>query len=374
MSQKAPYLPGFLAVDSEDRKNSDSAENLEQKDSSESNLKDAISLSNAVTNRTPELIIEGDALQLPDADELKSQSTPEQSEMLNEVLRVAGTTAFADNADSEKAWQIARRKVERFKPLPWFLWRLSRSVFSKPVGAEEINEGMLLGLRRLVFAAASDPVLGSGSKINNLKKALEVLSPDTIAAVAIIHSVCKRLAAHGHETIWKSILDDALLSAQIGFELGKISLHAGKGRAMLAGFAVNIGLAVLIATGDAKQAQQTLEEISSGKDLKEVATNVYGCEPAHIASVLLASCGCGPDSAAGLMQSNLNINNLLDLKKSVYLWAITYKIVEQISKTKERDNLEEYFNLLGTDSNNIDQFLKNTNKIVRAGHSWEWIA
>ena len=319
-----------------------------------------------------DLIVEGDALQLPDADQLKTQSSPEQTEILNEALRMAGQASNA--IAGEKAWLIARNKIERFKPLPWFLWRLSKAVFSKPPGHEDINEGMLLGLRRLVFAAASDPVLGSGTKINNLKKALEVLSPDVIAAVAVMHSVSKRLMTHGHESVWRSMLDDALISAQAGFELGGISRHVGKGRAMLSGFALNIGLAILIATGDQKQSQEMLEAISTGKDMKDAGMLVYGCEPLQISSVLLASCGCGPDAAAGLVQNNLDVDGMIDLKRSVSIWAASYKAIEILTKSRDKGSINDYLDLLGTDSDKREQLFDKSVKITRSGHSWEWIS
>ena len=158
--------------------------------------------SNKPSNKGSDLIVEADVG--PETSEFR----PEQSQSINEV--VATITTGSLGKEQAQGWLIARRKVENFRPLPWFLWRLSLSVFSKAVGAAEINEGMVLGLRRLLFAAASDPVLGVGTKVNSVKKSLSILPADVVAAVSIVHSICRRMNSYGHESIWKPILDDFL--------------------------------------------------------------------------------------------------------------------------------------------------------------------
>jgi hypothetical protein len=314
-----------------------------------------------------DLIVEIDALSAPDSKSAVEEAKPAQVSSLNEVLNSEIV------ADAKSAWQLARNKVEKFKPLPWFIWRLSNSVFTKTSGQEEINEGMLLGLRRLVFAAASDPVLGTGSKVNILKKALTILRPDVIAAVAILHCICKRLPHFGNQRVWQTMLDDGLINSQIGFEVGRISKNFSLGRALLAGSASKIGLAILVATGDSRQAQELMEEFSTGRSPESACLKVYGCDASQIAAVLLAYCGCGTDSASGISQSNLSANSIQQLSPSVAAWAASSKVIKILTDNKDKESLNPYLNILGAEPSASIELTNKSKQLQRNGHSWEWL-
>jgi hypothetical protein len=135
-----------------------------------------------------------------------------------------------------RSFESARKIVEDFRPIPWFIWRISNFVFSSPSAPDQIPEGMVLGLRRLLFAAASDLQLGKGRKINNLREALQTLSPDLVAAAAVVHAMCRRLRTTCNERLFSTVTEEALVRAQIGLFVGKQCAAFGPGRGMLAGF------------------------------------------------------------------------------------------------------------------------------------------
>lgn len=312
-----------------------------------------------------DLIVEADVG--PEVSEFR----PEQAQTLTAVVQ--GITTASGNQDLAKSWLIAQRKVEVFRPLPWFLWRLSLSVFSKPIGSEEINEGMILGLRRLLFAAASDPILGVGAKVNSVKKALSILPGDVIAAISIVHSVCRRLKTFGNDSIWHPILDDALVQAQIGVEIGPLATKIGKGRALLAGFAGPIGLALLVAGGDKKQAAEVIEKMSAGITNAKIGASVYGCEPIQISAMLLAAAGCGPDAATGIAVNASKPQELIELDPARAIWAAGCSLVESLRRGKSNSVSPEILRILGLSESDLEFVSKRAIKISRAGHSWQWI-
>lgn len=295
---------------------------------------------------------------------------PQQEQSLSQVVETV--TSFQPTGDN-KSWIIARKKIEQFRPLPWFLWRLSLSIFSKPVGAEEINEGMLLGLRRLLFAAASDPVMGAGGKVNSVKKALTILSPDVVGAVSILHSVCRRMRTFHHESLWRPLFDEALVQAQIGFELGAEAKNIGKGRAMLAGFGGNIGLAIQTAMGDTKHASDALERMSSGESPAKIGLEVYGSEPLQIGAMLLAACGCGHEAAGGVAFAQKKVSEILEAPGLSAVWAAAAHSIEQMRRGKANQLSSEVCGCIGLEMGAREAVAKKAIRVGRSGHSWQWI-
>ena len=203
-----------------------------------------------------------DLVDAPDNDVEKDSFTLQLEKTLTNVHE---EVALVDSESLEReAWLEAKSIIEKFKPVPWFIWRLSHFVLGRSGEIKQLDQGLVFGLRRLLFAAASDKVLGSGRKIDNTREALSLVSSDVVAAVSVIHAICRRLSKCDFERIWRPILDDALLRARIGVVVGEVVPEFGSGRAMLAGFAGRLGLAILISSGSLEQAQRCLELLASG--------------------------------------------------------------------------------------------------------------
>ena len=273
-----------------------------------------------------------------------------------------------------QSWHQARASIESFRPVPWFIWRLSNFVFSKSGQINVISEGMVLGLRRLLFAAASDPILGIGEPVNNVKVAISHLRSDVIAAVAVIHGVCRRLATKDYQRIWRPILDDAVLRAQIGFFVGERQHAFGSGRGMLAGFAGRAGLAVMIANGTEAQARQALEKLASGDDIGEVGLDVYGCDPLQLSAMILSAAGCGRDAAFGTVSFATKGSVAVTENQDQALWLAAFSVCELTRSGNSEDIPEDTWSLLHyKDEAERIQLAEMAQILTRQGTSWGWL-
>lgn len=276
--------------------------------------------------------------------------------------------------DASKSWESARQTVAQFRPVPWFIWRISNHVFGQPGEARPLGDGALVGLRRLVFAAASDGFLGEGRKVNNVHAALRILKPDTIAAVAVIHATCRRLASGQFERIWRPILDDALLRAQIGFLVGERTPNFGAGRGMLAGFAGRCGLAILLATGKLEQARTALEMLAAGDSIQSVGVTLYGCDPLQVSAMTLSAAGCGRDAAFGTVRFASPILQNEDLNQEQLCWLSAFTVVEFLRVGEAKKVADRYWDALGY---TLGQDRADLNEVsaslIRRGHSLTWI-
>lgn len=301
-----------------------------------------------------------------DSFSLELERTLQQTE--KEVL------TFASNVEEAETLSRARALVEKFQPVPWFIWRLSNFVFGKSGKINKISEGLVLGLRRLLFAAASDSVLGVGRKVNNVREALSVLPPDVIAAVSVMYAVNRRLSSRPHERIWKPILDDALLRAQIGYILAQNVTSFGPGRAMLAGFAGRVGLAIQIASGELDQARRSLELLATGAELGEVGLKLYGCEPLQVSAMTLSAGGCGRDAAFGTIGWSVKARRSRAQTDDQRRWLASFAIIEGVRLGKGDAVEPEMWDALGIQSGpQRTEFLDAAKQIVRRGHGWGWI-
>jgi hypothetical protein len=279
-----------------------------------------------------------------------------------------------NNPAETKSWATARGIIEKFEPVPWFIWRISNFVLGTPGKIQSVNEGFVLGLRRLLFATASDPILGGGEKVNDVKKALKILGPDVIAAVAVIHAICRRLLTKEFERIWRPILEDAILRSQIGALIGAADPAFGQGRGMLAGFSSRAGLAILLSSGELEQAREALELLATGKEISEVGLKIYECNPLQVSAMMLSASGCGRDAAFGTVSyaykdSAAKVENQEQLK-----WLSAFTLTESIRVGKVQEVDEKLWQTLGLiDQTSRDEILEHSKKAIRRGHEWGWL-
>ncbi|MCB0310901.1 MAG: hypothetical protein KDD42_06690, partial [Bdellovibrionales bacterium] len=101
-----------------------------------------------------------------DNEGLRDSFTIKLEETLRETEEAILSIADLDPTDREaRSWEIARKVIESFQPVPFFIWRLANYVLGKPGQATEVSDGLVFGLRRLLFATASDELLGIGEKV-----------------------------------------------------------------------------------------------------------------------------------------------------------------------------------------------------------------
>lgn len=346
------------------------------KDKDTKNKKGSILSEMAISTERPSaesggLVVEPESETNSDKAKFENELSKTLSETENRVLL---RKEVKEDPNQTNSWLKARKVVQDFQPVPWFIWRLSNYVLGTQGQIRTINEGFVLGLRRLLFATASDDLLGSGEKVNDVKTALRSVTPDVIASVSVIHAVCRRLASKQFERIWRPILDDAILRCQIGFSVGQFDESFGSGRGMLAGFASRCGLALLLASGDLDQARSALESLATGSEISQVGMQIYECDPLQVSAMMLSGSGCGRDAAYGTVSyaykdSVSSVENMEQLK-----WLAAFTLTEKLRIGRDEDIDSKLWEALGiTDESNRKELFTFSKKIVRRGHGWNWI-
>jgi hypothetical protein len=285
------------------------------------------------------------------------------------------TKRLSVGKDEAQEWLNATQKVRDFAPVPWFIWRLTNLTLA-PGGLRggKLAEGFVLGLRRLLFATASDRLFGTGQKVNTLKDALMVLSPEVIGAVSAVHAICRRLSKHNNERMWRPIVDEALLRARIGYLAAKHQRDFGSGRGLLAGFISQIGLAVLVSMGEEERARTALEDIAVGKDMRNVARDLYECHPLQVGGMILSAIGCGADASSGVI-AYLSVNALQivsNFEQRQWLAAIT--IVNAVRDGTLESVEVDHCEVLSLDTDERrQQFVTECRRFIRGSHELHWL-
>lgn len=282
----------------------------------------------------------------------------------------------ADLAPEVSNWANANEVISNFRPVPQFIWNISNFVFSKNEPVEKLPDGLVFGLRRLLFAVASDPVLGAGEKINQVHKALRASTPDVIAATAVLHAMCRRLMKFGNQRVWRPIIDDALLRARLGFVVGSANENFGPGRGMLAGFAGRSGLAILLAVGEIEQAQEALQELAKGSEIRDVGLKVYGCDPLQVSAMALSAAGCGRDAALGTVSyAGAGEDMELSRESQSDLWYSAFTVIERVRMSQHKTVHPECWRVLFLENTqDQDILIEESRQSMRRGHGWAWIA
>ncbi|NDC37698.1 MAG: hypothetical protein EBZ48_06555 [Proteobacteria bacterium] len=287
-----------------------------------------------------------------------------------ELLSIAGASGSLAQAAT---WNKARQVVEGFRPVPWFIWRISNFVFGTPGETRAVPPGLLTGMRRLFFAAASDPLLGGGTRVSDISGALRVLKPDVVAAVSVIHALCRRLATKHLGQLWRPLIDEALVKAQIGVAVGMHAAEFGSGRGMLAGFAGSLGFAILLAHGEEAQAQEAFEQLAQGATAQQVGLSVYGCDPVQVSAMTLSAAGCGRDCASGLVSHVSEEPSSQQAPGQLY-WLAALSIISGISRNQPPAFDDESWDRLNLYPEALRaELVSLAQRTIRRGHSLQWI-
>jgi hypothetical protein len=307
-------------------------------------------------------------------DEIKFKENLRQTlEITQETLQAAGIVP----KKKEVSFERAKSLVQEFEPVPWFIWRLSNFVFGKSGKPTKASEGLTLGLKKLLLAAASDRVLGKAGDITTTREAYKVLRSDVIAAASVIQAISRKLKTKNNEKLWQPILDDAIIRAHIGFFVGQLNSDFSPGRGMLAGFAGRIGLVVLLATGSQMDAEQAMRLLADGKTLREVGEKIYGIDPLQISALILSASGCGKDASFGTMSyANLSANETVNIESSFeqQQWLAAFAITEAVRTQCLETIRESLWSVLGfrtqSDKDDLEELVKI---LIRKGHGWDWM-
>jgi len=329
------------------------------------------------------------ALSMSDKDADKVDSAPHSEELAQEQdqfaehianeleqsendIREVNQSSFSRS--QEASLQLAKEKIGNFQPVPPFIWRIANYTFGRPGRINKLSDGNLFGLKKLVLNIGRDRVLGKGSSVTTTRSVLDMVPSDVIAATAVIHALGRRLQSREFQAVWGPILDDALMRAHIGYFVGTMCEDFGPGRGMLAGFSGRIGLALLIALGDAEQAQSSISLLAAGRNIEEVALDLYGCEPLHMAAMTLSASGCGRESVLGIASFTMSPKVKAGLSRGQRRWLAALTVTEKM-RAGEGDAVDEAaWDLMGYDDHEErGELAEIVNTLKRRGHGWNWM-
>jgi hypothetical protein len=298
-------------------------------------------------------------------------------ELINGQQEVVEFTRSANPVDerAEESYTRARELVNAARPVPQIIWRICSFVLGRPNNINQLSEGLLFGLKRLVLAIGSDPTLSAGRrKLSSVREVTEVVPSDLLAASAVMHAVCRRLQTKDLRGVWGPVLEDALLRAHIGFFVGSTLESFGSGRGMLAGFAGRVGLAVLIAQGTAEQAASAMTALSVGRQVDEITLEIYGAASLHVAGMVLLAAGCGRDALIGIGSFGMSKAHQKLMHPESRRWLAAFSIIENLRAETSEKIPEDVWDNLGLLKPSDRSELKQTAAMLAStGHRWGWL-
>lgn len=294
-------------------------------------------------------------------------------ELQTEEVLAAEQALSRAHASARNSWERASAIVREYRPVASYLWRMVHSVLGKADKIGKPDPIMFDMLRPFLNVAAVDPTLSEKGEVPaSIDEAVKRIGFDTAAAICVLHGVCRRVSFSLVQRIWGPIIDDALLRARVGYHIGERAKIIGKGRGMLAGFSGRAGLAVQIASSDMNKAQQALEGLAAGMDIRVMGLNIYGCDPLQVAAMILASAGVSKEAAIGVASFSENGKGISP-KSTQFNWLSTFAITEFLRIGDHSQIDSRYWKALALDETDRREIQTHVTKIIRKGHGWGWV-
>lgn len=322
----------------------------------------------------------------PPEDVINLSSDDEQLSSEQEQVLSATSDALQQETAEETpkdSWIIAGEIMKSFHPVPVVIWRIVRPVLGKVGEVAKVHPLTFTGVERFLYRAAReesllfrhdvDPALQhSNSEMTRISFALDSLGNDVAAALCFIHAVCRRLNKAALEQYLRPIIDDALIRARIGYQVGAQMPNFGRGRGMLTGFSGRSGLAILIASGGKQKAQEALEGLAAGLPIRDVGLSIYACEPLQISALCLSAAGFSREAAFGTARYALPTSDR-PLGKEEFLWYAAFTIIENLRMGTPNKITETFWSALNCQQNQRKALINETRSLQRRSHNLQWL-
>jgi hypothetical protein len=312
---------------------------------------------------------------LDEDDDVLDDAEREHQETVAPVT--ADAIAPAASGPQAESWRVAAETVARFRPVSRIMWVMIRAVYGRSgPPAKKIDSMTFSNVRPLIMSAATDRTLGKQQAPNeplpSLDDAVQLITPDVAAAVCLIHAVCRRISKTMSERVWRPIIDDALLRAHMGYLTGKESRTFSAGRGMVAGFCGRAGLAILICSGKAEQAQEALGGLATGVDMGEICKKVYGCDPLQVAAMTVVNSGCSREIAVGIASFSQREAAVLSGSEQDR-WLAAFSVVEHLRMNRKDAIDSDSWLVLGYSEPQKQELMRKIQNVQRKGHGWSWM-
>ena len=319
--------------------------------------------------------------QISDEEQHSGSDVDHSDELGQELDEATRLLSDSPTAREAQAWKLARDIVECVRPVPVVMRNFIRPVYGRSDTLGNVSPYAFLPVSGLLKKAVMDTSFSDERRIVapgveesslTLSVCLEVLGFDVAAALALVHSVCRRINTTLPPRVSRALIDDALLRTRIGLYVGKYSQFLFPGQGMLIGFCGRAGLAIQIASGSTEQAEKALSSLASGREISNTCRRVYGCDPLQVAVMTLIAGGCHRNIAMGIASYSKDSNAEKETERNI--WVSGFRIIDSL-RVGDFERLQDLdWDVLGFfDQVMQDQLFKDVQNMQRKGHGWRWV-
>ncbi len=291
---------------------------------------------------------------------------------------------YLEQWEKDPTWNTARGIVSRCLLVPENLIYLVRTGWSMGIDLPEFKKLIAFsGLNPACLVnAAGLPTDGRRPRVQVLEKAIETLGIRYSIVVLAINATVRSILKSKPTVGWRKLLEAMMTDIEIGYNFGARAGEIGVESGVLAGFAKNAGLGLLMAY-DMQAFKKYLDlQRRFGRVGSAAFEDLFGCEPYQVSALLVQRLGFGVTPAIGTAcgLSNLRTKQI-KLPLEVHQWQGAYSWIDALREGRDYPAEVEVRNLFPALKPYPDRKTKNpilemlyveVVKVRREGSSWTW--
>ncbi|NLF25720.1 MAG: hypothetical protein GX589_08725 [Deltaproteobacteria bacterium] len=238
-----------------------------------------------------------------------------------------------DAAKKDPTWIRAHRIVEKHLIIPSALCNLIRlgwigliesPEFLKLLGFSTVNPACLLNAAGL----ATDGRRPSAKNVENSLRILGIRYSSVILAVnATMRSILKTKPSFG----WRKLFENMMTDIEIGYRFGSHASEIGLEGGVVAAFAKNAGLGMLMAHDFPSYKKYSELCARHGRVGSKLTVEIFGCEPYQVSAFLIQALGFGTDASFGIALGMGDLDaSKLELREGVVYWRAAFRWIEAL--------------------------------------------
>ena len=239
------------------------------------------------------------------------------------------------SGQSEPTWRQAGETVRKLLNVPTHVAGLFRAGWMgqaqpketiKVLGFSRLNPACLLNAAGL-HSSESNP---EGADIEH---SLQILGPRFSSVVLAVNLLCRQVLATKPPLLWRKIFEEMMTSIELGYRIGSRVFDLGVHGGSLAGFALNAGHALLLASQPRLYRDWTNSQ-KAGVRMSEA--DFFGCSAYQVASLAVQQLGFGHQIAIGIACGGGGIREAsFKMTDEILFWKAAYLWVEALRSGKQ---------------------------------------
>ena len=289
-----------------------------------------------------------------------------------------------ETAKKDPTWQQARLIVERRLSLPGNLPNLIRlgwagmiepAEFLKFLGFTSINPSCLVN-------AAGIPTDGRRPRAQNVEEAIQNLGIRYSSAILAVNTTVRNILKTKPALGWRKLLETMMTEIEIGYNFGIRAGEIGPEGGVIAAFAKNAGLGILLAHNISGYKKYIELNARHGKVGSKIIVELFGCEPYQVSALVVQKLGFGAEAAFGTAVGLGNLNtSRIELQEAVLFWRAAFRWIEalRVGRNYPADTkVRNFFPTLrppkehGAKNPTLEVLYTEVAKVRREGSTWTW--